>query len=75
MAAGGTFVYVSNADSKDILVLNLDLASGALSQVQRVELSFAGLAGPARGESRQTVHVFGAARGSSTRSHPSPSTS
>ena len=46
MAAGGTFAYVSNADSKDIIVLNLDLASGALSQVQRLESSSPGPLGP-----------------------------
>jgi 6-phosphogluconolactonase len=38
MAGGGIFVYVSNADSKEILVLSLDSETGSLTQVQRVEL-------------------------------------
>ena len=42
---GGTFVYVSNADSKDIRVLKLD-AAGALSEVHSVTLSANGPLGP-----------------------------
>jgi 6-phosphogluconolactonase len=32
----GTFVYVSNADSREILVFELDLANGDLAAVQRI---------------------------------------
>ena len=46
MATGSTFVYVSNADSKDILVFNLDLATGALDPVQQIELSTPGALNP-----------------------------
>ena len=42
---GGTFVYVSNADTKDIRVLTLD-AAGGLSEVQRIMLSANGPLGP-----------------------------
>src|SRR5688572_23248623 len=43
---GGTFVYVSNADTKDIRVLTLDSANGDLAEVQRVQLSANGPLGP-----------------------------
>ncbi len=46
MAAGGTFVYVSNADSKEILVFSLDSATGSLAPVQRAELSGPGPLNP-----------------------------
>ena len=46
MAAGGTFVYVSNADSREILVLSLDPATGALGSVQRVALTSPGALNP-----------------------------
>ena len=39
---GGTFVYVSNADSKEIIIERLDLQSGDLSELQRVTLSTPG---------------------------------
>jgi 6-phosphogluconolactonase len=42
---GGTFVYVSNADSKEIGVYQLD-ASGGLSEVQKLALSTPGGLGP-----------------------------
>ena len=45
-APGGTFVYVSNADSKEILVLSLDSATGSLAPVQRVALSAPGPLNP-----------------------------
>jgi 6-phosphogluconolactonase len=43
---GGTFVYVSNADTKDIRVLTLDSANGDLTEVQRVTLTANGPLGP-----------------------------
>ena len=43
---GGTFVYVSNADTKDIRVLELDSATGDLAEVQRAQLSANGPLGP-----------------------------
>ena len=46
MASGGTFVYVSNADSKEIIVLALDLATGNLSEVQRITLTAPGPLNP-----------------------------
>ncbi|HEX5370855.1 MAG TPA: beta-propeller fold lactonase family protein [Dehalococcoidia bacterium] len=46
MATGGTFAYVSNADTRDILVLRLDLTNGSLDQVQRLELTSPGSLGP-----------------------------
>jgi 6-phosphogluconolactonase len=46
MATGGTFAYVSNANSKDILVLGLDTATGDLTEVQRVLLSNPGVLNP-----------------------------
>src|SRR3954452_7253696 len=44
--AGGTFVYVSNADSKEISVFALDSATGDLSPVQTLGLSAHGPVGP-----------------------------
>ena len=46
VAGGNTFVYVSNADSKDILVFSLDMATGALDPVQQVELTTPGALNP-----------------------------
>lgn len=46
MSNGGTFVYVSIADSKEIAVLQLDGSSGALTPVQRVVLSNPGPLNP-----------------------------
>ncbi|HLF77620.1 MAG TPA: beta-propeller fold lactonase family protein [Dehalococcoidia bacterium] len=46
MPNGGTFVYVSNAASKDICVLALDLATGSLTEVQRVSVTGAGALNP-----------------------------
>jgi 6-phosphogluconolactonase len=46
VATGGTFVYVSNADSKEILVLGLEMATGALTPVQRVALGSPGALNP-----------------------------
>jgi 6-phosphogluconolactonase len=46
MAVGGTFVYVSNAESKDIFVLGLDLATGSLTQIQRLGLTAPGPLNP-----------------------------
>src|SRR4029078_6246607 len=43
---GGTFVYVSNADTKDIRVFTLDRSNGDLAEVQRVALSANGPLGP-----------------------------
>src|SRR6476646_2510748 len=43
---GGTFVYVSNADTKDIRVLKLDPSNGDLTPVQSVTLSANGPLGP-----------------------------
>src|SRR5688500_12468506 len=40
--SGGTFVYVSNAGSKDISVLQLDPATGDLTPVQQVALDVPG---------------------------------
>jgi 6-phosphogluconolactonase len=45
-APGGTFVYVSNAESRDILVLSLDSATGSLAPIQRVALSAPGPLNP-----------------------------
>ena len=39
---GGTFVYVSNADSKEILVFELDNETGDLAPVQQVTLNVPG---------------------------------
>lgn len=41
-----TFVYVSNADTRDIHVLRLNLASGDLTPVQRLQLAAAGPLNP-----------------------------
>jgi 6-phosphogluconolactonase len=46
MAPGGTFAYVSNAESKDIHVLRLDPANGDLEPIQRVTLSAPGPLNP-----------------------------
>jgi 6-phosphogluconolactonase len=43
---GGTFVYVSNADTKHIGVFQLDNATGDLAEVQRLALSANGPLGP-----------------------------
>ena len=39
MADGGIFVYVSNADSKEIFVLRLDLGSGELTLLQKISVT------------------------------------
>lgn len=41
-----TFVYVSNADTRDIIVLRLDTASGDLTPVQRLQLTAPGQLNP-----------------------------
>src|SRR5260370_612038 len=39
MAVGGMYVYVSNADSKEIFVLRLDPENGELTEVQRISVT------------------------------------
>ncbi len=46
MAGGSTFVYVSNADSRDILSFSLDASTGALTLAQRTELAGQGPLNP-----------------------------
>ncbi len=46
MATGGSFVYVSNADSRDIHVLSLDPATGDLTPVQQLALTTPGALNP-----------------------------
>ena len=46
MAPAGTFVYVSIAESREIAVMELDGASGALAPVQRVTLNGSGPLNP-----------------------------
>ena len=44
--AGGTFAYVSNADTREIIVLQLDGATGDLAEVQRLTLDASGPLNP-----------------------------